>query len=292
MSAINPFKKISANAWNDFQIDAGVVVDEYDLSNPYDEPDDDNIIFTTSGGFHLQHKNNYKDQAEDVDNVPNGMKEFMTIESTDITLDFTALTFNPACVSWGLGAADSIAMSNGITKIVPRNNLKSRDFKTIYCIYPLMKGGALVAKLSNVLSENGFDIQSDKTNKGKSSLSLKVHPSIYSQNTVPVEYYHIPAPELTELTVSSAAGSTTGKSAITISGYTPGSGESFKYKLGTAAEDVEYGDIIGADYTTITSGTSIDASTTVTQKITVVAVDANGYAIGAGNTTVVPKTGE
>ena len=57
-------------------------------------------------------------------------------------------------------------------------------------------------------------------------------------------------------------------------------------------EAVEYGDIIGVDYTTITSGTSIDASTTETQKITVVAVDADGYAIGAGSATVVPKIGE
>ena len=291
MGSKNPFKKISANAWNDFQIDAGVVVDDYDLNNPLDVPDDENIIFTTSGGFNLQHKNTFKDQAEDVDNVPNGMLEFKTIESTEITLDFTALTFNPACVRWGLGAADNVAMSGGVTKIVPRNNLKSRDFKTIYCIFPLMKGGALVAKLNNVLSENGFNIQSDKTNKGKSSLSLKVHSSIYSQNTVPVEYYHIPAPELTALTVTSAAGSTTGKSAITISGYTPGSGESFKYKLDTAVDDVEYGDIIGADYATITSGTSIDASTTETQKITVVAVDSDGYAIAEGHATVVPKTG-
>ena len=280
----SPFVKISEDTWQTLQYDAGVLLSEYDITDPLAEPDSEDIIATTTGGFNLKHTVNYKDLAEDIDNVPNGMKEFMAVDNYEITLDFTSIKFNKDNLEWSLGAADTVEMSGGVQKIVPRNNLKQSDFKTIWLVLPLMQGGALAVKLGNVLSSSGLNIQTSKNEKGTNSITLSVHPSVYAQNTVPVEYYLIPAPELDELTVTSSAGTTAGKSVIGISGYTLGTNESFKYKLGTAVEDIEYGDIIGVDYSEIDDEDEIAATTG--QKITVVAVDADGYALAAGNATI------
>lgn len=92
-------------------------------------------------------------------------------------------------------------------------------------------------------------------------------------------------PTLGSITVSSAEGATSGKSTITLSGYTPGSGESYVYKThATTAPAVTYGQKLGSTWTAIASGDSITA--TDGHKITVAAIDANGRAQAAGNATL------
>lgn len=94
-------------------------------------------------------------------------------------------------------------------------------------------------------------------------------------------------PTLGSITVTSVAGTAVGDTNISVSGYTPGSGESYKYKVGTNAENVTYGQKIGSGWTSITPPTDITAATD--KKITVVSVDANSRAQAAGNTTVTAK---
>lgn len=91
--------------------------------------------------------------------------------------------------------------------------------------------------------------------------------------------------ELDEITVQSAAGTASGDTAITMSGYTPGAGESYVYKVATGtAPSIEYGHI--PDYTwTAWDGTS-DITAATGKKITIVSVDTNGRAVAAGNATV------
>lgn len=92
-------------------------------------------------------------------------------------------------------------------------------------------------------------------------------------------------PTLGAITVSSAEGATSGKSAITLSGYTLGPGEHYVYKTNaTTAPSVSYGQKLGSTWNEIESGDSITA--TDGHKITVAAVDGNGRAQAAGNTTL------
>lgn len=92
-------------------------------------------------------------------------------------------------------------------------------------------------------------------------------------------------PTLGSITVSSAEGATSGKSTITLSGYTPGAGESYVYKTAAStAPSVSYGQKLGSGWTAIASGDSITG--TDGHKITVAAIDANGRAQAAGNTTL------
>ena len=94
------------------------------------------------------------------------------------------------------------------------------------------------------------------------------------------------APELEEIEVTSAAGTASGDTAITVD-YVPGSGESFVYKVDTAAPTVKYGEI--PDYTwTAWDGTD-DITATTGKKIAIVAVNAKNKAIAYGSATVTAK---
>lgn len=94
-------------------------------------------------------------------------------------------------------------------------------------------------------------------------------------------------PSLGSLTVASEASATTsGKTAITVSGYTPGTGETLKYKVGDTAPSVTYGQNLknwatwnGTDEITATTG----------KEITVAYVDSNYRAQAAGHATVASK---
>lgn len=84
------------------------------------------------------------------------------------------------------------------------------------------------------------------------------------------------------LTVTSEAGTASGDTKITVT-ESAGAGNSFVYKVGTAAETVVFGQNLST-WTALTSGSDITAATG--KKITVAEVDANGKAVKAGNATV------
>jgi len=97
-------------------------------------------------------------------------------------------------------------------------------------------------------------------------------------------------PSLQSVTVTSVAGTATGDSKITLSNYTLGTGESWVYKTGaTTAPAVTYGQKLGSTWTAIDSGDDITPASSQT-KITVAAIDANGRAQAAGNTTLTIKS--
>lgn len=95
-------------------------------------------------------------------------------------------------------------------------------------------------------------------------------------------------PTLQEMTVTSQASSTTsGDTKITLSGYTPGTGETLKYKVAdTTAPTVTYGQNL-KNWTTWNGTSDITAATG--KKITVAYVDANYRAQASGNATVTAK---
>lgn len=95
-------------------------------------------------------------------------------------------------------------------------------------------------------------------------------------------------PELEEITVTSAAGTASGDTKLTLSGYTPGSGESYVYKVGDTAPSVRYGEV--PDFTWTAWNGSADITATTGKKITVVSVNSDGKAVAAGNATVTAKT--
>lgn len=93
-------------------------------------------------------------------------------------------------------------------------------------------------------------------------------------------------PTLGTISVSSAAGTAVGDTAITVSGYTPGASETYRYKVGTDAPSVTYGQNLKS--WTAWNGTS-DITAATGKKITIASVDANYKAQAAGSATVTAK---
>ena len=91
---------------------------------------------------------------------------------------------------------------------------------------------------------------------------------------------------LVELTVTSAAGTAVGDTAITVSGYTNSADEGYVYKVGTAAVTVNAGDVL-------TGWTAWDGEDDITaatgKKITVAVVTGANEAVAAGSATVTAK---
>lgn len=186
------FTRIAADAMDTLQTDAGVLLSAFDPANPYEVPKDADIIATTTGGINPTCEPQYSDYGEDVDNVPNNMMEFKHLDGWDAKMAFTSIKFNANNTAWALGAADKTTLDNGVTKIVPRRNVKLTDFKDVWWVGDKANGGAYAVRLMNAVSTGGLNIQSTKNGKGTNQVELTGHVSINAQNVMPMEFYDIP----------------------------------------------------------------------------------------------------
>lgn len=195
------FTLVSQDTFEALQLDAGVLLSTFDPAHPV-RPDDEDILCTTTGGVQITCQPNYSDFGEDVDNVPNNMMELKHLDGWTCTASFSSIKFNGENFQMALGAADitEVPATTGVdagsayTKITPRMSLNQTDFKTIWWVGDKTSGGAVAVKLFNVLSTDGLSIQTTKNEKGTMSMTLTGHVSLSAQNTVPMEFYEIPAP--------------------------------------------------------------------------------------------------
>lgn len=178
------FSKISEEAFAEFQVDAGVLLETFDPESP--ELDDSAIICATTGGINPTCVPTYTDFGEDVDNCPPGMLELKHLNGWDTSLGFTALNTTPKVIRMSLGAADIDASSG---KITPRNELKNTDFADVWWVGDRTDGGLVAICLKNALSTSGFSLQTTKNGKGQIAVTLAGHYSINDQTTVPMEFY-------------------------------------------------------------------------------------------------------
>lgn len=187
------FTVIATDAFDALQVDAGVILTNFDPSNPYRTPTSEDILATTTGGVNPTCTPTYSDYAEDVDNAPNGLMEFKHLDSWEAKMSFSSIKFNAANTKWALGAADTELLSNGVTKIKPRRNLSQTDFADLWWVGDKANGGAYAIKLLNALSTGGLNIQSSKNGKGTNTIEVMGHVSLNSQDVMPMEIYDIPA---------------------------------------------------------------------------------------------------
>ena len=187
------FTVVSEDAFDELQLDAGVLLSEFDIAHPYTEPASEDIIATTSGGINPVCAATYEDLAEDVDNAPNNMLEFKKLSGWDCSMSFSSIKFNAENIRWSLGAADKTT-GTGYTKITPRRDLELTDFADIWWVGDKANGGAVAIKLINALSTGGLNIQTTKNGKGTNAITLTGHVSIDDQETMPMEFYDIDPP--------------------------------------------------------------------------------------------------
>ena len=279
------FTQVPSDTFEQLQLNAGILVDDFTPSTGVIG----NILGATTGGITFASNPSYSDFGEDVDNVPNNMMEFKRLEQYDPTMSGTFVTCTPSLAKMLVGAAD---IGTDTTKVVPRQELLSTDFEEVWWIGDYSNvntgenAGFIAIRLMNALNTAGFQIKSEKNNKGQLAFEFHGHYTINDQDTVPFEVYvmageHEPA----TLSVASTAGATTGKSNIAVSGYTLKSGESYVYKTAAdTAPSVSYGDDVST-WTALTSGSDITPTSGHT-KITVAVKNSSSKAVGAGTATL------
>lgn len=177
------FTKIPQNTFEGLQLDAGILLRDFDPATGA-EPADEDIICATTGGITVSCAATYSDQGEDVDNCPNNMMELKKLDGWDCRMSFTSLGMSPELIRLSLGAAD-IAED----KITPRRDLKQTDFSDLWWVGDKADGGFAAVKLMNALSNSGFSLKTTKNGKGQVSVELMGHVSLDAQDVVPMEFY-------------------------------------------------------------------------------------------------------
>lgn len=179
------FTVIPTNTFDGLQMDAGVLLKNFDPSNPV-APADSNIICATTGGIKPSCIPTYSDLGEDVDNCPNNMKELKHLDGWDCKLAFTSLGTSEESIRLSLGAADIV---DGAIK--PRKDLRQSDFSDIWWVGDRADGGCVAIWLKNALSTGGFTLQTGKNAKGQVSVEITGHVSINAQSDMPMVIYSL-----------------------------------------------------------------------------------------------------
>lgn len=184
------FTRIPENTFNGLQLDAGILLKNFNPENPAVQ--DADIICATTGGINPQCIPTYSDMGEDVDNCPANMLELKKLDGWDCKISTTALGNDPETIRLALGAADKAGK-----RVVPRRELKQSDFTDLWWVGDRADGGFVAIRLMNALSTGGFSLQTTKNGKGQISLELTGHVSIASQNVVPMQFYSADPTEYT-----------------------------------------------------------------------------------------------
>lgn len=182
------FTAISQDTFNELQMDAGMLLTTFNPASPA-APADADIITATTGGITVSCTPTYSDFGEDIDNVPNNMKELKHLDGWDCKISTTALGTSPEAIKLALGAADIDGTNT--SKIVPRRDLRQTDFADIWWVGDRMDGGFVAVKLINALSTGGFSLKTTKNGKGNVTLELTGHVSINAQTVMPMEFYSV-----------------------------------------------------------------------------------------------------
>lgn len=180
------FTQISQDAFDQLQVDAGMLLNTFNPASPA-APADTAIITATTGGITVNCTPTYSDWGADVDNCPNNLKEMKHLDGWDCSIQTTALGTSPALIKLALGAAD--IDSTDTSKITPRRNVQSSDFSDIWWVGDKADGGLVAVQLKNALSTGGFSLKTNKDGKGNISLTITGHVSINAQSTMPMVFY-------------------------------------------------------------------------------------------------------
>lgn len=178
------FTVIPQSTFEELQLDAGVLLNNFDPESPA-KPADEDIICATTGGINATCVPTYSDMGEDIDNCPNGMKELKHLDSWECKMSFTSLGTSPESIKMSLGAADVSA-----NKVTIRRDLKQEDFTDeLWWVGDRADGGMVAICLKNALSTGGFSLQTTKNGKGQVSVEIMGHISISNQDVMPMEFY-------------------------------------------------------------------------------------------------------
>lgn len=196
-------KYITADAAKNMQVDAGLLLNRFDVTNPV-MPADADIICATTGDFSITCTPTVEDFYSDVNNAPVNTKEGKRITGWTCGLSVSCLEMTEETIKLGLGASKVMA-DGGIT---PRDQYESGDFKSVYWLGDMTDSDmCLLVAMDNTVSTGGISFSAKNNGKGALSLSLTPHTSLADISKIPMAFYLLEkvdgdAPEYTYTAVS------------------------------------------------------------------------------------------
>jgi hypothetical protein len=204
------FTTIAADAFKKLQLNAGVLLTEFDPANPPKTAEEiaemrTKIVLSTSGGNTFTAAPTYVDFGEDIDNVPANTKELKILDSVEATMSGTGKTVDTAVAKMLIGAADVDAATG---KITPRADLMDGDFADLWWVGDYSDvntgddAGFIAIRLINALSTGGFSLAPNDKGKGDFAYTFTGHYSLTDISVLPYEIYIVegsepPAPTYT-----------------------------------------------------------------------------------------------
>jgi hypothetical protein len=187
------YTTITEQQFSSMQFDSGVILSNFDPTNPIDITGD-KILFATSGDINITSGKEIVDLGEDINNLHGKLKELQYLSSRTNTVSFTALNLDAATLAYALGAAKTsrVTGSNVAEQVELKNYLELSDFKDVWWVGMLIGGGFVAVNLKNALSTDDVSLSTSKDGKGNLSVTLTAFGTIRDLTLVPITYYYIP----------------------------------------------------------------------------------------------------
>ena len=178
--------KVAADAAENMQVDAGLLVSNFDVTNPV-APADSDIISATTGDFTLTCTPDTEDFFDDVNNAPKNSMEGKRITGWNCSLGVSCLEITEDTLKLALGAAGATADGLGVTA---RSQFKAEDFKGLYWLGDMVdEDKVFVIAMDNAVSTGGVSFTSTKNGKGKLALTITPHSSLANMEKIPMSFY-------------------------------------------------------------------------------------------------------
>lgn len=177
--------RIRAEASNEMQTNAGLLLNKFDIENPV-RPADVDIICETTGDFSITCKPTTEDFFADVNGAPTNTLEGKTIVGWECGLGVTALSVSAETLKLSLGAVEE-GDDDGFH---PRSTYKADDFKSLYWIGDMLDETKLfVVVMDNTVSTGGLSFTATNKGKGQLALELTPHATAADPEKVPMAFY-------------------------------------------------------------------------------------------------------
>ena len=181
------FTRIPETAFQKLQLNAGILLSDFDPATG--EATEADLMGATSGGVNFTATPSFSDFGEDIDNCPVNVLELKKLDSWEVKMSGTFITVDTASAKTLIGAAD--IGTTDTTKIVPRNDILTADFKDIWWVgdYSDKNGDTNGGFVAIHMLTGGFQLQSGNREKGQFAFEFTGHYSMEAQDTVPFEVY-------------------------------------------------------------------------------------------------------
>lgn len=255
--------KITSDIAEKIQVNAGLLLNKFDIEHPT-EPENKDIICDTTGNFSITLNADTQDFFDDVNNAPKNTKQGKRITGWTGGVTVTSISITDEALKVALGAAD-VGEDGGVH---PRMQYKPADFKSFYWIGDMIDENKLLCiVLDNTVSTGGISLTTQDRGKGGLAITLTPHADATDTTKVPMAFYILTKEEGAATTYTVQQNLTNVNS--TFDGLSVNAGAAFTttltaetgYTMGTVTVTMGGTDVTSTAYTAATGVVSIAETT-------------------------------